>query len=109
MLWLLLLPFRLAFGIIAGLVVLPLALILLPFALLLWLPFAILRASLRLAVGLIVLPIVLTAVVFGLLVAGIGAALAIAVPLLPVILIALCIWAVVRPRRSSPAASAIQG
>jgi hypothetical protein len=37
MLWLLLLPFRLAFGIIAGLVVLPVVLILLPFALLLWL------------------------------------------------------------------------
>jgi hypothetical protein len=106
----LLLPFRLAFGIIAGLVVLPFALILLPFALLLWLPFAILRASLRLAVGLVVLPIVLTALALGLLVAGIGAALAIVVPLLPVTLIALLVWAVVRPsRRGFPAASAGPG
>jgi hypothetical protein len=95
MLWLLFLPFRLAFGIIAGLVVLPVVLLLLPFALLLWLPFAVLRAGLRLAVGLVVLPIALVALLLGLL----------AVPLLPVILIALCVWAVVRlaggPVRSS--------
>ena len=95
MLWLLLLPFRLAFGIVAGLVVLPFVLLLLPFAVLLWLPFAVLRAGLRLAVGLVVVPIVLMALLLGLL----------AVPLLPVILIALCVWAVVRlaggPVRSS--------
>jgi len=95
MLWLLFLPFRLACGIIAGLLVLPFVPLLMPFALLLWLPFAILRAGLRLAVGLVVLPIVLMALLLGLL----------AVPFLPVVLIALCIWAVVRlaggPVRSS--------
>jgi hypothetical protein len=92
MLWLLFLPFRLALGIIA----LPFVLILLPFALLLWLPFAILRASLRLVVGLVVLPIVLTALALGLLVAGVGVALAVVVPLLPVLVFVFCIWAVVR-------------
>jgi hypothetical protein len=105
MLWLLFLPFRLTFGIIAGLVVLPFVLILLPFALLLWLPFAMLGMALRLVAGLVVLPIVLVALVLGLLAAGIGMALAVVVPLLPVIAIALCIWAVVRlaggPIRSS--------
>ena len=107
MFWLLFLPFRLAFGIIADLVVLPFVLLLLPFALLLWLPFAMLRAALRLAVGLVVLPIVLTALALGLLVAGVGVALAVVVPLLPVLVIVFCIWAVVRlsggPARSSAA------
>jgi hypothetical protein len=106
MLWLLLLPFRLAFGIIAGLVALPFVLLLLPFALLLWLPFAILRASLRLVVGLVVLPIVLTALALGLLVAGVGVALAVVVPLLPVLLIVFCIWAVVRVSGGSVRSSA---
>jgi hypothetical protein len=105
MVWLLLLPFRLTFGIIAGLAVLPFVLILSPFALLLWLPFAILRVALRLVVGLLVLPIVFVALVVGLLAAGIGMALAVAVPSLPITLVALCIWAVVRltggPVRSS--------
>jgi hypothetical protein len=105
MIWLLLLPFRLALGLIAGLVVLPFVLILLPFALLLWLPFAMLRAALRLVVGVVVLPIVLVALVLGLLAAGVGLALALLVPLLPVILIGSCIWVVVRlaggPVRSS--------
>jgi hypothetical protein len=104
MLWLLFLPFRLALGIIAGLVVLPFVLILLPFALLLWLPFAMLRMALRLVAGLLVLPIVLVATVLGVLAAGFGMALAV-VPLLPVIVIALFVWAVVRlaggPVRSS--------
>ena len=70
MLWLLLLPFRLAFRIIAGLVVLPFVLILLPFALLLWLPFALMRVALRVVVGLVVLPIVVVPLVLGLIVAG---------------------------------------
>ena len=96
MIWLLLLPFRLVFGIVAGLVVLPVVLILLPFALLLWLPFAMLRMALRLVAGLVVLPIVLVALVLGLVAAGAGMALAVVVPLLPVVVIALGIWAVVR-------------
>jgi hypothetical protein len=108
--WLLLLPFRLAFGIIAGLVVLPFVLILLPFALLLWLPFDLMRVALRVVVGLVVLPIVVVPLVLGLIVAGIGIALAIAVPLLPIALVAFCIWALVRltggPVHSSPLISA---
>jgi hypothetical protein len=92
MIWLLLLPFRLVFGIVAGLVVLPVVLILLPFALLLWLPFA----MLRLVAGLVVLPIVLVALVLGLVAAGAGMALAVVVPLLPVVVIAVGIWAVFR-------------
>jgi hypothetical protein len=53
----------------------------------------------------VVLPIVLTALVLGLLVACVGVALAVVVPLLPVLLFVFCIWAVVRlsggPVRSS--------
>jgi hypothetical protein len=106
MLWLLLLPFRLAFGILAGLVVLPFLLIVLPFALLLWLPFAMVRMALRLVAGLLVLPIMLVALVVGPLAAGVGMALAV-VPLLPVIVIALCIWAVVRLAGGTVRSSAI--
>ena len=50
MFWLVTLPFRLLFGILAALVALPFAVVLLPFALLFWIPFVVLKLTVRLAV-----------------------------------------------------------
>ena len=55
MIWLLLLPFRLLFGIVFGLLALPFVILLLPFALLLWLPFALLGLTFRVLTALIYL------------------------------------------------------
>jgi hypothetical protein len=92
MIWLLLLPFRLLFGVVFGLLALPFVILLLPFALLLWLPFAILRFTLKLALGIVVLPIVAIAMVLGLLVGGI----ALLVPLIPLLALGFVAWAVWR-------------
>jgi len=88
MIWLLLLPFRLLFGVVFGLMALPFVILLLPFALVLWLPFAILRFTLKLAVGILVLPIVAIAMLVG--------GLALLVPLLPLLALAFVAWAVWR-------------
>ncbi len=87
MIWLLLLPFRLLFGVVFGLVALPFILLLLPFALLLWLPFAILRLTLKLAVGIVVLPILAIVMLLGLLVGGVAVAAAVLVPLIPLLVL----------------------
>jgi hypothetical protein len=96
MIWLLLLPFRLLFGVVFGLVALPFVLLLLPFALLLWLPFAILRFTLKLALGILVLPIVAVAMILGLLVGGVALIAAVLVPLIPLLALAFCVWVVWR-------------
>ena len=106
MIWLLLLPFRLLFGVVFGLVALPFVILLLPLALLLWLPFAILRFTLKLAFAILVLPIVAIATIVGLLVGGV----ALLIPLIPLLALAFVAWAVwrmmsgstslVRPQRS---------
>ncbi len=113
---LLTLPFRIVFGVFFGLLALPFALLALPFALLalplallfavLWLPVLFLRFVIKAAIGLLVLPIVLLvgAIVVGALL--FGAAMAVIVPLSPLLLIAFVIWAVTR---NSPAASAVRG
>jgi hypothetical protein len=92
MIWLLLLPFRLLFGVVFGLVALPFVILLLPFALLLWLPFAILRFTLKLALGILVLPIVAIAMILGLLVGGV----ALLLPLIPLLALGFVGWAVWR-------------
>jgi len=46
------------FGIVFGLIALPFVVVLLPFALLLWIPFMLVKTALRLAVGLVILPFV---------------------------------------------------
>lgn len=106
---LLTLPFRIVFGVLFGLLALPFALLALPFALLfavVWLPFLFLRLAIKAAVGLLVLPIVLlvAAIVAGAL--AFGFAMAVLVPLSPLLLIGFLVWAVTR---SSPAASAARG
>ena len=83
MLWLLLLPLRLAFGLVFGVLLLP---------------FFIVRVVLKLAVGLLLLPIVLLAVLVGLLVAG-TLSFAVLIPLAPLFVVLLLAWALVSPFR----------
>ena len=92
MIWLLLLPFRLLFGVVFGLVALPFVLLFLPIALLLWLPFAILRFTIKVVFGLILLPIVAVVMLAGLLVGGIAVAAAILIPVIPLLFAAFCVW-----------------
>jgi hypothetical protein len=99
MLWLVLLPFRLLFAVVFGILALPFALVLLPFALLLWLPFLLLKFTLRVAAALLLVPLLVLGGVIGLLVAGI-AAVAMMVPLLPIAIVLLLVWALRRPPRS---------
>jgi hypothetical protein len=96
MVWLLLLPFRLLFGLVFGLLVLPFLVVLLPLALLFWVPFMLLRLTFRVLTALIIFPIVAVAVLLGLLVGGIALVGAILLPLIPLLFVAFCVWAVWR-------------
>ena len=101
MFFLLTLPFRIFFGIVAAIIVLPLALLALPFALLL-IPFLLVRLVLKAAV--LVLPFVALAAVFAL---GLGLFVVLCVmlaPLLPFAVIGLIVWAIVRASRPAYAA-----
>lgn len=93
MLWLLLLPFRIAFVLALGLFVA--------------LPFLLLRIAIKTTVALLVLPfvllIVLACLVFGMMAVVFAALL----PLLPFAVIGLCLWVMIKPR--SRAASVIPG
>ena len=97
----------LAFAIAAGALLLPLGLVVVPMAILFWLAFTVLRLALRLAVGIIVLPIVFIGLAVGAIVAGIGLALAVLVPLLPFALVAFFVWTILRliNRPSRPTAA----
>jgi hypothetical protein len=108
-LWLLLLPFRLLFGVVFGLLALPVVVVLLPLALLFWIPFAILRFTLKLVLLVVVLPVVAIAVAGATLVAGAALVAALVVPLVPFALIGLGLWLVARPTRHSPAATVVRG
>jgi hypothetical protein len=96
MFWLVSLPFRLAFGLLLALVLLPIAIVVAPFALLLWLPFLIVKFALRLAFGLLLLPLVLLVGFIGLFAVG-AAAFAMFLPLLFIGMIVGGIWLLVRP------------
>jgi hypothetical protein len=106
MVWLLLLPFRLLFGIVFGLLALPFVILFLPFALLLWLPFALLGLTFRVLTALIIVPFVAVAVLLGVLIGGVALVGALLIPLVPLLFVAFCIWAVwriaTRPVRISP-------
>jgi hypothetical protein len=94
MLHLLTLPFRLAFGLLLGILLLPVAFIVIPLLLV--------RFVIKAAVALIMLPFALLLAAAGIVFAVVAVALAIIVPLLPFALIALGVWALVqmtsRPR-----------
>ncbi|MCU1384356.1 MAG: hypothetical protein JWL71_3053 [Acidobacteria bacterium] len=91
MFFLLTLPFRIAFGLLFGLLLLPFALLIVPFLLL--------RVVLKSLVLLVALPFVLLAVGGALLVAFAAVLCAVMIPLLPFAFVALCVWAIVRSSR----------
>jgi hypothetical protein len=106
---LLTLPFRIVFGLFFGLLALPFAFIAMPFALVgivLFLPFLLLRFVIKAAVGLVMLPVVL--LLAGIVCAAllVAAAVAILIPLSPLLLIGFIVWAVTR---NSRAAIAVRG
>ena len=84
MLWLLFLPIRLAFGLVFGI---------------LFLPLLIVRLVLKLAFGLIVLPFVLLFAFFGLLIGAAAFSFAFLIPLAPLAVIIFLVWAVIRASR----------
>jgi len=81
MFWLLLLPFRLVFGLLFGILLLPLI---------------ILRGAVKVAAALIFFPVVLALLLVALIVGGIGFWLVMLVPVVPLAVLALLLWAVSR-------------
>lgn len=79
-------------------------LVFLPFLMVFWFAFAVLKFALRFTLALLVLPIVFFALFAAALAAGVALLLAVAIPLLPVVVICLGVWLIMR---SSRAASAI--
>jgi hypothetical protein len=92
-------------AIILGIFLLPVTAVVLPLMLVFWVGFTVLRLILRLVIGALLLPILAVVVGVGVLVAGLGLALAVLVPLAPLVLAALLIWTVVklvnRPARTA--------
>ena len=91
MLWLLTLPFRIFFGVLFGLLLLPFTL--------LFLPFLLVRAVIKLSLLLVLAPIVAIVTVGALLLAGFALFFVVLIPLLPFALVGLFIWAIVRASR----------
>ncbi|MET0214836.1 MAG: hypothetical protein ABW292_17625 [Vicinamibacterales bacterium] len=81
MFWLLLLPFRLVFGLLFGILLLP---------------FFLLRAAVKVAAVLILFPVVFALLLVALIVGGIGFWLVMLVPVLPLAVLALFIWTISR-------------
>jgi len=90
-LWLLTLPFRIFFGLLFGLLLLPFTL--------LFLPFLLLRAVIKLTFLLVLAPIIAIVGVGALLLAAVAIFFALLLPLLPFALVGLFIWAIVRASR----------
>ena len=95
---LLTLPFRLFFGVLFGLIFLPLTI--------LFLPFLLLRILLKTAFALIMLPFALVLAFIGIAFALLAVAFAVLIPLMPFIVIGVCVWLLTRHSR---AATVIQG
>lgn len=91
MVWLLTLPFRIFFGLLFGLLLLPFTL--------LFLPFLLLRAVVKLTLLLVLAPMIVIVTVGALLLAGFALFFVLLLPLLPFALVALVIWAIVRSSR----------
>jgi len=90
-LWLLTLPFRIFFGLLFGLLLLPFTL--------LFLPFLLLRAVFKLALLAFLAPLIALVTVGVLLVAGFALVFALLLPLLPFAFVGLIVWAIVRASR----------
>lgn len=83
MLTLLLLPIKLAFLLVAGV---------------LFLPFLLLRIAFKAALALLLLPFVLVIVLGSVLLALLALSFALVLPFLPFAVIGFCIWLMTRPR-----------
>jgi hypothetical protein len=81
MFWLLLLPFRLVFGLLFGILLLP---------------FFLLRAAVKVAAALMLFPVVFALLLVALIVGGIGFWLVMLVPVLPLAVLALFLWTISR-------------
>jgi hypothetical protein len=81
MFWLLLLPFRVVFGLLFGILLLPLFL---------------LRAAVKVAAALMLFPVVFALLLVALIVGGIGFWLVMLVPVLPLAVLALFLWTISR-------------
>jgi hypothetical protein len=90
-LWLLTLPFRIFFGVLFGLLLLPFTL--------LFLPFLLLRAVIKLALLAFLAPVIALVTVGALLIAGVAIFFALLLPLLPFAVVGLIVWAIVRASR----------
>ena len=67
------------------------------------LPFLILRVVFKVIFGLLMLPLVLMMIFFGIAMAVFGVLFALALPILPFVLIALAVWALTRHSRAATA------
>jgi hypothetical protein len=90
-LWLLTLPFRIFFGVLFGLLLLPFTL--------LFLPFLLLRAVIKLALLAFLAPLIALVTVGALLIGGFAIFFALLLPLLPFAVVGLIVWAIVRASR----------
>ena len=98
MFYLLTLPIRLFFGLLFGVIFLPLTI--------LFLPFILLRLALKTLFGLIMLPFVLIVAFIGIAFALLAVSFAVLLPLMPFVVIGVCVWLLTR---SSRAATVIRG
>jgi hypothetical protein len=96
--FLLTLPFRILFGVLLAVLVLPLAVLAVPLALLA-IPFLLLRFVIKAAALFFVLPVVAVAVMLALGLALFVALCAMLAPLLPFAAVAFIIWAIVHASR----------
>jgi hypothetical protein len=96
--YLLTLPFRLLFGLLCGLIFLPLTI--------LFLPFILLRILLKTAFALIMLPFALVMAFLGVAFAVLAVSFAILIPLLPFVVVGVCVWLLTR---NSQAATVVRG
>jgi len=96
--YLLTLPFRLFFGLLCGLIFLPLTI--------LFLPFIILRIILKTAFALIMLPFALVVAFLGIAAAAVAVVFALMIPLMPFVVIGVCVWLLTR---NSRAATVVRG
>lgn len=97
MLWFVLLPFQLIFFIIIGIVALPLAIVLAPLALVLWVPFLLVKLAFRVLAWVLMLPLLL---VGGVLVLGVTVVAA--APMLLLLGLGFIAWRALRSQRAVP-------
>ena len=98
MFYLLTLPFRLFFGLLCGLVFLPFTI--------LFLPFIILRILLKTAFALVMLPFALVIAFLGIAFAAAAMFFALLLPLMPFVVVGVCVWLLTR---NSRAATVVRG